>query len=382
MQRGQTFKRHGSWYVRVYRDELKDGQPVRRRVAVKLAPVGDEYRTARDLRDLVADVVDPVNRIATTPEGSLTLDDFVERFFLPFIASKKKASTEKFYRETYANHIAAPAGFLRLKDVRTQHVQRVLDGCTSLSHASCLRVKTTVSAILSYAIRLGFIDGPNVAREARAEGKKSTFEGHAYGLPDVLWMIERLPEPARTVVGVAAFAGLRESEIRGLQWEDFDGEYLNVRRSVWRQHVGDTKTTESASVVPVIAPLRKMLDAHRKRDGSGPWLFAGLKMGRPLHLDNLSRRVIRPVVGDKWHGWHAFRRGLATNLFTLGVPAEVAQKILRHANVATTQAHYIMLKSQKEGRAAMRKLEATVTRMGNKSGNSSKRNRSRNPRKH
>src|ERR1700674_3925844 len=57
---------------------------------------------------------------------------------------------------------------------------------------------------------------------------------------------------------------------------------------------------------------------HRRTPANGDWIFAGEKMGRPLHLDNLSRRVIRPAVGDRWHGWHAFRRGLATVLFTLG----------------------------------------------------------------
>ena len=60
------------------------------------------------------------------------------------------------------------------------------------------------------------------------------------------------------------------------------------------------------------------------------------------------------------HGWHAFRRGLATILFGLGVPAETAKTILRHARVETTRAHYIILESQKAGRAAMLKLEKKI----------------------
>ena len=42
-----------------------------------------------------------------------------------------------------------------------------------------------------------------------------------------------------------------------------------------------------------------------------------------------------------WHGWHAFRRGLATNLHRLGVPDKIIQAILRHSNVAVTQSCYI-----------------------------------------
>jgi site-specific recombinase XerD len=39
-----------------------------------------------------------------------------------------------------------------------------------------------------------------------------------------------------------------------------------------------------------------------------------------------------------WHGWHAFRRNLAGNLYRLGVDDLVIQRILRHSNVAVTQA--------------------------------------------
>lgn len=49
----------------------------------------------------------------------------------------------------------------------------------------------------------------------------------------------------RAVIGVAAFAGLREGEIRGQWWEDDEEAILNIRRSVWRTHVKDeTKTHE------------------------------------------------------------------------------------------------------------------------------------------
>jgi integrase len=61
----------------------------------------------------------------------------------------------------------------------------------------------------------------------------------------------------------------------------------------------------------------------------------------------------------EWYGWHAFRRGLATNLHDLGVPDKTIQAILRHANVAVTQNSYIKtLDSQNI--AAMRQLEALV----------------------
>jgi integrase len=292
-------------------------------------------------------------------EGSLPVSDFVTRFFLPFVTAKKKASTLRFYRDTIQRHIMPIIGQLRLRDVQTVHIQRLLDA-TALSHGSLLRIKSAASAVFSHAKRLGFINGTNPAQGARAEGRRSDFEGHAYSLADLQYFLETLDEPARTVVGAAAFSGLRESEIRGLQWPDYTGTELFVRRAVWRTAVDQTKTQESKSVVPVISPLQKMLNAHRKRNGGSTWIFAGEKKGFALNLDNLARRSIIPKVGGRWHGWHGWRRGLATILFDLGVDAEIASKILRHADSAVTRRHYIMLESRKQGRKAMKKLESLV----------------------
>jgi integrase len=369
-QGGQVFKSHGAWFVRFYEDQMVDGQPVRRRVTKRLAAVSPEFSREGDLRDEVKKVIDPVNRVATTAEGSLLLDDFVERYFLPWVESELKPSTRKFYAEAYDNHISDRVGQTRLKDFTARHAQLVLDNMAGLSHSSVTGIKVTMSAIFSYAIRLGFLNGSNPVREARAKGKRTDPTLYAYTLKEVQWMLERLDEPARTVVAVAAFTGLRESEIRGLQWQDYDGTYLHVQRSIWRTHIGETKTKKSASSVPVISPLRKILDLHKRRDGAGPWVFAGQKKGFALNLDNLRARDIAPIVGARWHGWHGFRRGLATNLFELGVPVETAKIILRHANVATTQAHYVVLKSTREGAAAMRKLEKAVTKWASKPGNS------------
>jgi integrase len=42
-----------------------------------------------------------------------------------------------------------------------------------------------------------------------------------------------------------------------------------------------------------------------------------------------------------WHGWHAFRRGLATSLHTLGVEDKTIQAILRHSTLALTMNVYV-----------------------------------------
>jgi len=78
-----------------------------------------------------------------------------------------------------------------------------------------------------------------------------------------------------------------------------------------------------------------------------------------LNLDALVTEVILPTLeGEKipWHGWHAFRRELASNLHRLGVSDKVIQQILRHANVTTTINIYVKIVTQ-DAEDAMKKLE-------------------------
>ena len=64
------------------------------------------------------------------------------------------------------------------------------------------------------------------------------------------------------------------------------------------------------------------------------------------------------VLGSipEWHGWHAARRGLGSNLYRIGVPDMVIQRILRHANVSTTATYYIKTAAD-DVRKAMTRLE-------------------------
>lgn len=107
----------------------------------------------------------------------------------------------------------------------------------------------------------------------------------------------------------------------------------------------DPKTDNRRAPIPVIPILAKYLDHAWESAGSPAqgWIFPASRGKNPLRMDNLDGREIIPDLQRKnlaCHGWHAFRRGLATNLRELKVPDDVIQRILRHADIATTQEHY------------------------------------------
>jgi len=85
----------------------------------------------------------------------------------------------------------------------------------------------------------------------------------------------------------------------------------------------------------VIAPLTKIIEQYLLQSGPKSFLFESM-LGGPVSVEYIAREVIKPTlqaVGMEWHGWHAFRRGLATNLHALGISDIVIQAILRHSDV-------------------------------------------------
>jgi hypothetical protein len=91
--------------------------------------------------------------------------------------------------------------------------------------------------IFQYAKRQGVI---NSAGCSFAQSKPAG-ETHAYSLEEITHMLNVLPEPAATIVAVAAFTGVRKGELLGL-WENYDGEQVLISRSFWRGHLLEPKT--------------------------------------------------------------------------------------------------------------------------------------------
>lgn len=166
---------------------------------------------------------------------------------------------------------------------------------------------------------------------------------------------------------MAAFTALRRGEIFGLQWQDWDEKagVIYVRREVTfdkrgRIIITDPKTNSSSAPVPVIATLKTALQswkAAQSTTAEESWIFpasfvraehaAGVVdvLGQtPINPGNFSRDQVKPMLGRAgvaWFGFHAFRRGLATNLHALGVQDIDIQAILRHSDVSVTRECYI-----------------------------------------
>lgn len=371
-QSGYLFHRGRSWFVRYCDDVLEPGGAVKRKLVCKKLDVeyGDQYRTKASVKPFAQEILAPINAGLLNPQSTMPVTDFVDNIFLPQFAEKQlRASTLKGYKDIWDDHVKNRLGNLTLRQFRTVHGEQLLAAIardTDLGRNSLKRIKSFLSGVFKQAKRLGILDNINPMMDVSIPKAKEPAETYAYSLDEVKKMLAALGEPARTVVLTAAFTGLRKGELRGLCWEDFNGKELCVNRSMWNGITNPPKTRRSAAPVPVVRELVDALEDHRQRMGRlavGPIFQAG--NGKPLNLDNLARRVIIPAIekcvkckqseadhkpeghmfeldkATKWHGWHAFRRGLATNLHALHVEDKTIQAILRHSNIGLTMNVYV-----------------------------------------
>ena len=339
--------------------ELRDGKPKWVARAKRLAPYCDEFRTAASVRHLAAEILTPANTRQARPEPTGTVAEFISSVYLPHCKQNLRPSTAYGYGHLF-KLIKPHLRKIRLRDFGAVEGEKLLADFTSAkprAQTQCKNMKGFLSGAFRYAVRTGLIQF-NPMREVLLPRNGTPMQDtHAYSMDEIHSMLKVLPEPSRTAVLVAALTGLRHSEIRGLKWSDFTGDELRVRRAVWASHTNETKTPASAAPVPVLPILRKALEEHKQRS-LGEFIFSG-GTGKPLVLMNVTRREIIPALAKAkipWHGWHAFRRGLASNLNELRVDDSVIQAILRHSSVAVTQKHYIKTTSP-QANAAMKKLE-------------------------
>ena len=365
-QQGYLYRKGSLWLLRYYDSEFASDGSVRRvQKTKKLATTGPECPNKTAARDLAREFLESINLARNAPESAMTVIRFTEDRYLPFVEEHKRISTFHGYRNMWRRYLK-PRCDIMLREFRTVDGERILESIAKehkLTSTTLAHIKAFLSGAFRYAKRQGVTDSENPMRDVVLPKGKVAGETHAYSLEEITQMLHVLPESASTIVAVAAFTGIRKGELRGLLWENYDGQQVLISQSFWRGHALEPKTRQSKAPVPVIAQLAQRLDLHRALSGNpANGLMFPSPAGKPINLDALAADTIVPLVtkaGVRWQGWHAFRRGLATNLHCLGISDKTIQRILRHANVSVTQSCYIKT-ADSEVASAMQQFERSL----------------------
>jgi hypothetical protein len=120
-QEGQIVKISGRWYVRYWERRTIHGAIERKRVSHLLAPVMTRGKyVPEDIKNEAAKHMATINYGSMAPDRIVTIRDFVERVYLPWIEQHKRPATVHGYKHIWENHLRPICGSTWLK--RNAHV--------------------------------------------------------------------------------------------------------------------------------------------------------------------------------------------------------------------------------------------------------------------
>ena len=295
------------------------------------------------------------------------MDDMVEQ-------GRRSPGTVATYRRQLNNHVLPALGEMRLGEITTPAVDRVLAGIRrKVSGASAKSCRSVISGVMSSAVRHGAVTvnpvrevQPIDARPARAPRALSPLER-----TQLLAQFSADPRAQRRDLPDLVFfmlaTGVRIGEALGVMWSEVDldagtveisSTMIRVKGEGLLRKQTKTRSGERTLVLPWSAT-----EVLRRR------FMSGARLDQPVFPDtrggfrdpNNVRRELREArgAGDlSWVTSHTFRKTAATILDEAALSARLIADQLGHARPSMTQDVYLARRAV--GDAAAQALDAAL----------------------
>lgn len=139
------------------------------------------------------------------------------------------------------------------------------------------------------------------------------------------------------MIFTALRTGMRQGELKGLQWASIDWQNLSLTvrhsRCDYTKTLGSPKSNRERHI-PLDSDLYEML--HKRKKSTG-YVFLDID-GQPFDNKRLTRRLANACrgAGLRAIGWHTLRHTFASHLAMKGVPMTAVQMLMGHSNITTT----------------------------------------------
>ncbi len=225
--------------------------------------------------------------------------------------------------------VFAPLHKKRFRDLRTADFQGVIDKYIHQSHSTVSKHKQLVTQMSQWAIREELISTNFAAFVKLPENVKK--EKEIFSDADIAKLEADGGETAKVTL-MLIYTGMRIGELFSLPLEDYHENYV----------VGGEKTAAGRNRIIPIRPEGRGYFAYFAGKAGGPLLLSGY-IGQHIP-NNFRKRDFYPLLdrlGIERKTPHATRHTYASRARRDGMPPEILQKILGHADYTTTANIYV-----------------------------------------
>lgn len=306
-----------------------------------------------------------------TSARDVTVADYAAGY-LAATKSRISAETYRGYRASVNALNRFPIGAIKLGDLTANDVTNYDDElrAAGLGPVTVQKRHAYLAQITRHALEAGDLDvDPCAAVKAPRAPRKPVNSLNKAAAREVMGQLVAMGEGNAVAVAarLALMTGLRRGELCALRWHDWDEDagLLRVNHALGASYEGgrrlkgakDPTGTGAERVVPVSAPLARLLGALRDRQGAQcarlgcgwhPSLYIlGNAISEPLNPDTLSRKWAAVAQAYGWVGttgeplrFHDLRHTFATLAIAEGADVMSLAAVLGHRNPAMTMQVY------------------------------------------
>ncbi len=376
---GSLFERRGKFTaILSYYDE--DGKRRQKSVALGIPVKGGKRKAMARLEELKREFA--LKEPAKPKEESPLFADYLKDW-LKIASTTIERTTKQSYEQLFKARLDPffRSRKLKLCDVEPKHIrelhQSILDdGCNA---NTVIHYHALVRKALQYAVENDMIPSNPADRVARP--RKGKYLAGYYTKDELAALFEATKDDSMAVViQLAAYYGLRRSEVLGIRWSavDFQRGTVSINHKVTeltengehRLYTEDKlKTKSSFRTLPLFPATRKLLEEQKEKQARYRAMFGKSycreyidyvctdelgQLFQPNYVTN-HFRVLLEQHGLRHIRFHDLRHSCATLLLSQNVPMKQIQDWLGHSTFSTTADIYSHLdfSSKQESAAAI-----------------------------
>lgn len=285
---------------------------------------------AATLKRRIGQGADPLGEIVAG-RSAPTVTDLCERFQAEYLP-RKRASTQKTYRQQIAGEILPALGRLKVADVSFADIDGLHRAITKRGRPyRANRVIALLSRIFSMAIRWHMrSDNPCKGIERNQEHQRRRYLDAAELARLTKALAGYRDQQSANIVRLLLLTGARRGEVLAMKWKDLD---LNT--GVWNKPGATTKQKIQHTIPLSEAARRLLLSIHQEASAGAEWVFPANDSGPRRDVKDAWAALCRTA---NIHGarLHDLRHTYASVLASAGLSLPVIGALLGHATPVTT----------------------------------------------
>jgi integrase len=277
-----------------------------------------------------------IDRVTDTAQQEQTFEQFAWKWFDEYVVPNNKHSEQRAKRIVLRSSLIPFFGKMHLSDIGARHIEQYKAQAlkAGLSRKTinnrltifrkCVGTAYEWLALSGVPPTVTWLKCPPVVADYLSPDECSLLLRQANGV-----MYEMVLTALRT--------GMRQGELKGLQWSSIDWQ----NRSLAVQHsrcdyTGELTSPKSNRVrhIPIDVDVYEMLLVRKRSTG---YVFLN-DNNEPFKGQAMQHRMVRLCrrAGLREIGWHALRHTFASHLAMKGVPMTAVQMLMGHSSITTT----------------------------------------------